>query len=72
MLYLSISSVYVCRVINTYLNTTARANGCSARVAMVASEFNKHIQSERFKKTHVDIATKVGALNRVLALTSYV
>ena len=48
--------------LSQYCNSAAKEYGCSRRVALVETTLNQYARSERFRKTHKDIATKVTLL----------
>ena len=45
--------------LSQYCNSAAKEYGCSRRVALVETTLNRYARSERFRKTHKEIATKV-------------
>ncbi|XP_060584927.1 uncharacterized protein LOC132740895 isoform X2 [Ruditapes philippinarum] len=44
---------------NQYFNKIAIEHGCKRRVALVETSFNKYTRSEKFKLSHVEIASKL-------------
>lgn len=44
---------------NQFFNKKAVEYGCKRRVALVETSFNKHARSEKFKRTHIEITSKV-------------
>ena len=45
--------------LSEYCNNLARKQGCIRRVALVETTLNKYARSERFRKTHKEITSKV-------------
>ena len=45
--------------LSEYCNQSAKEQGCVRRVALVETTLNKYARTERFRKTHREIASKV-------------
>ena len=49
--------------LSEYCNQSAKEQGCVRRVALVETTLNQYARTERFRKTHREIASKVNGNN---------